>query len=197
MSMAQKIKDHRHELNFWITLLRGVFAILLGLALILQPEKVRPILVNFMGMFWMMSGIISLRWGAIGDKPRPLARLAGVIGILAGAVTLGRNIMGNIVSEVIVISLLGLVILLTGLLHAIGGFRTDEEERQWSWVSFILGVFEVILGILLLISPLDLETFVYWAASIWAFLGGFLIIGEALRVRRKLQKHIEGTLSPN
>ncbi len=53
---------------FWITLARSVLATALGLALILQPEKTRPMLVNFMGMFWLMAGIMSLCWGAYGAR---------------------------------------------------------------------------------------------------------------------------------
>jgi uncharacterized membrane protein HdeD (DUF308 family) len=195
-SMLQKIKAHTHEVKFWITLLRGIFAILLGLALILQPEKVRPILANFMGMFWMLSGIISLRWGAVGERSRPLARLAGAIGILAGIVMLGRKMIGIVISEAILISLLGIVILLTGLLHAIGGFRTDEDVRQWSWSSFTLGVIEIILGVLLILSPLELGQFVYWAVSIWAFVGGAIIIAEALYLRRQALIHRGEGLPP-
>jgi uncharacterized membrane protein HdeD (DUF308 family) len=32
-----------------------------GLALILNPDKTRPMLVNFSGMFWLMGGIMTLR----------------------------------------------------------------------------------------------------------------------------------------
>ena len=53
---------------FWITLVRGLLAIGLGVVLIFQPDKTRPMLVNFMGMFWLVSGIISLRWGARGER---------------------------------------------------------------------------------------------------------------------------------
>ena len=53
---------------FWITLVRGMLAITLGVALVFWPDKARPILVNFMGMFWLVSGIVSLRWGVHGER---------------------------------------------------------------------------------------------------------------------------------
>ena len=40
-----------------------MLATALGLALILQPDKARPMLINFMGVFWLAAGIVSLRWG--------------------------------------------------------------------------------------------------------------------------------------
>ena len=69
---------------FWITLVRGMLAVTLGVALVYWPDKARPILVNFMGMFWLVSGIVSLRWGVHGERAKGLSLLAGATGVLAG-----------------------------------------------------------------------------------------------------------------
>lgn len=61
---------------FWITVVRGMLAISLGIALVFQPDKARPGLVSFMGMFWLFSGIVSLRWGVHGERARGLSLLA-------------------------------------------------------------------------------------------------------------------------
>ena len=53
-----------------MTLIRGILVTLLGLALLIQPNKARPMLVNFMGMFWLASGIMSVRWSATGHPER-------------------------------------------------------------------------------------------------------------------------------
>ncbi len=76
---------------FVITLIRGMFAIILGVALLFQPDKTRPLLVSFMGMFWLGSGIISLRWGVHGERARGLSLLAGAAGVLAGLGMLSRR----------------------------------------------------------------------------------------------------------
>jgi uncharacterized membrane protein HdeD (DUF308 family) len=47
----------KHNTAFGVTLARSLLAVALGLALVLKPEKTRPMLVNFMGMFWLMAGI--------------------------------------------------------------------------------------------------------------------------------------------
>jgi uncharacterized membrane protein HdeD (DUF308 family) len=58
-------REHRgtHSPVFWVTLVRGFFAILLSLALSFQPERTQSTLLTFMGIFWLMNGIISIRWG--------------------------------------------------------------------------------------------------------------------------------------
>lgn len=175
----------RRSVGFWVTLFRGILAAFLGVALIIQPDKARPILVNFMGMFWLASGIMSLRWGGFGLRAKRLSMAAGVVGILAGALVLSRGLTRGLLGETLVISILAGVMVLTGIIHAVGGFRTEEDGRRWSWTSLILGIFEIVLGVLLLTSPLDPGPFVYLAAVVWAFVGAFMLLGDALRQRAR------------
>jgi uncharacterized membrane protein HdeD (DUF308 family) len=70
----------------WITASRGVMAIVLGLALALQRDRAPAALVNFMGVYWMLNGIVTLRWGlAVQGRRRRLPLAAGAIGIVTGA----------------------------------------------------------------------------------------------------------------
>ena len=185
---------------FVITLIRGMFAITLGVALLFQPDKTRPFLVSFMGMFWLMSGIVSLRWGVHGERARGLSLLAGAAGVLAGLGMLSRLFATGFVGEDVLLSLTGLIILLTGLMHIVGGFRAGPEvsnlfsqNRKWSWTAFILGVFEIVLGVLLVIEPLGRGPLVYYVASVWALVGGVILIGNALRIRRMKQTAKQGS----
>jgi len=168
-----------------ITLIRGLLAIGLGSILLFQPDKTRPMLANFMGMFWLASGIISIRWSASGGRARRVGILAGVIGVLAGLGMLTRGLTNAWISQDILFSILGVVILLTGVLHIFGGFRVGETaHRKWSWTSFILGAFEIVLGMMLIVEPMGRSTFFYLAASIWALVGGAILIMDAVRIRK-------------
>jgi uncharacterized membrane protein HdeD (DUF308 family) len=184
---SRTIKPSRkHLVAFWVTILRGILATLLGIALIFQPDKTRPMLVNFMGMFWLASGIMSLRWGASGQRARRRSLAAGVIGIIGGLIVLTRELARDFLDDRVVVYILGAVIVLTGLIHVFGGFRVGEEtERQRSWTSLLLGIFEIVLGALLLTSPTEPGPGIFIAASIWAFIGGFMLFGDALRQRAK------------
>lgn len=181
----------KKNVAFAITLIRGILAVSLGAALLFQPDKALPMLGNFMGMFWLASGIISLRWGAAGERPRRIAVLAGVIGVLAGLAMLTRRLTSTWVQEDIIFSLLGVVILLTGLLHIFGGFRVGEgAHRTWSLTAFLLGAFEIVLGIMLIVEPYGRSIFFYVAIVIWALVGGFILITEAIRLRRAHQGEV-------
>ena len=169
---------------FIITLVRGILAVSLGTILLFQPDKTRPMLANFMGMFWLVSGIISLRWGASGERARSAAVLAGVIGVLTGMAILTRGLTAEWIRQDILFSLLGVVILLTGMLHVFGGFQIGESHRRFTLTSVLLGIFEIVLGIVLVIEPLNRSVFFYFIIGIWAFLGGFILITSAIRLRR-------------
>ena len=181
----------KKNVAFAITLIRGILAVSLGTVLLFQPEKTLPMLGNFMGMFWLASGIISLRWGASGDHPHRFAVLTGVIGVLAGLAMLTRSLTRSWVQEDILFSLLGVVILLTGVLHIFGGFRVGEGvHRKWSLTAFLLGAFEIVLGIMLILEPYGRDTFFYMAVVIWALVGGFILITDAVRLRRVYQGEV-------
>jgi uncharacterized membrane protein HdeD (DUF308 family) len=85
------------------------------------------------------------------------------------------------VPEIAVVELLGAVILLTGVLHMTGQFRIGGiTRRRRTTLHFLLGLFEVVLGAMLMWSPLELGPITYWAATIWALMFGVLFIGDAL-----------------
>ena len=177
---------------FTITLIRGLLAISLGAILLFQPDKTRSMLGNFMGMFWLASGIVSIRWSVSGERARRVAFLTGVIGVLAGLAMLTRDLTTAWVRQDILFSLLGVVIVLTGTLHISGGFRIGEHaHRKWSWTSFILGAFEIVLGVMLIFEPMGRSFVFYLAVSIWALVGGVILFLDAIRIRRSTEEMVQ------
>ena len=76
-------------------------------------------------------------------------------------------------------------------MHVTEGFRhgTDRWQHRKHLAS-ILGGFEIVLGLLLIIEPQQRGALVYWMGSLWALLVGILLIGDALRMR--VQEKREG-----
>ena len=171
---------------FWITLARSVLALALGLALVFQPDKTRPMLVNFIGVFWLAAGIVSLRWGASGERARRMAVVVGIVGIVAGVLILGRFLLIQLVGEAPIVLLLGIIVMLTGLVHVFEGFRTGPGHvRQRSWTSTLLGAFEIVLGLVALLWREEFGPVFYAVVTIWAFMAAFVLLREALRQRSR------------
>jgi uncharacterized membrane protein HdeD (DUF308 family) len=170
----------------------------LAVALLINPDKSRTFLGNFMGMFWLATGIISLRWGIRGERARGLTVVAGLVGVLAGLGMLGRRFAAGWAAEDVFFSVLGLIVLLTGGMHIFGGFRKGpERRRQRSWMSVLLGVFEAALGVMLVVEPMGRGPAVYVSAGIWALIGGTILIGDALRMRRQGRQAAEPEDEPD
>jgi uncharacterized membrane protein HdeD (DUF308 family) len=70
------------QVVIWVTLVRGILALTLGLALLIQPVKVHSFLITSMGIFWLVSGVMSIRWGLSGRRARGMPLLAGIVGVL-------------------------------------------------------------------------------------------------------------------
>ena len=49
--------------------------------------------------------------------------------------------------------------------------------------SVLLGAFEIVLGFVLIVEPMGRSDFFYLIVSIWAFIGGFILITAAIRLR--------------
>jgi uncharacterized membrane protein HdeD (DUF308 family) len=166
---------------FLLLLIRGTLVIVLGLVLIFNPNKSQDLLFNFMGVFWLTSGIALLRQGADSGLGSRTSRVVALVGILTGLIVFFRDVVRSWLAEVVVFELLGAVILLTGALHVLGEFRIGGwATRKTTWGHFFLGIFEIVLGAMLLFSPLDQGPIVYWTATLWALVSGTLIIGSAL-----------------
>ena len=177
-----------------MTVVRGVVALLFGLALIAYPDKVWTVLLNFMGLFSLMSGIMGLLWSVHGERPRPLAMVIGAIGSLAGVLVLVRNLVRGLLPELTLIFLLGGVAVLMGIIHLAEGIPNVREGRlERSWFSVPLGVFEVVLGTLVFYTPLKIGPAVYWAMTTWSLAGAIWLFSQALILRAQMRQSQEDT----
>jgi uncharacterized membrane protein HdeD (DUF308 family) len=166
----------------WITVARGVMAIALGLALALHHDRAPAALANFMGVYWILNGIVMVRAGmAVEGRRRRVALVAGLIGVVTGAVALLFN-----VDTTFLLSILGVVIALTGIVHLKGGFELAEMSgRRWR-PGVPLGILEIGLGATLVLTSGVGGSLSTWLASAWALLGGIVLVSDALLVRRRL-----------
>ena len=76
----------------------------------------------------------------------------------------------------------------TGETHFLSENRSRMWPRTWSWTAFLLGLFEIVLGLMLVVEPMGRGPWVYLAASVWALIGGVILLGDAVRLRRIRQR---------
>ena len=114
--------------------------------------------------------------------------VSGVVGLTTGVVVLARTMFASLFSREFAIHLVGTTALLVGVLHIGRGFRTEPLlHRRWGWDSFLLGVFEVVLGVSLLAGAAGSQWMID-AISAWAIGGGVILILDAAQLRRAARK---------
>ena len=200
MSNQKQVHQSRSQIVvFVISLVRGIMAVVLGIILIFSPETSQSLLMNTMGLFWLTSGLVLIRRP---ERKRVMGRRMawglGLIGIFTGLLMVSRNITRLWMPEIAVIELLGAVILFTGILHMLGEFRVGTVfKRRQETLHFLLGLFEIVLGLALILSPLEHGSITYWTATIWALIFGVLVISEALIKRFGRKKETDAPTQPD
>jgi uncharacterized membrane protein HdeD (DUF308 family) len=139
---------------WWLTALRGLVALALAIAVGVAGRSSAR-LVTFLALFWMTGGLITLRF-ALAIRPRPGFRLglAAALAALVGAVlVLLRDRLSGLVDPDVFVGLLGVSAVLTGVLRVLGGFAAEERlGRRWTLGGIVLGMLELGLGALLLLT---------------------------------------------
>ena len=171
--------------HWWITLVRGIAALLLGLALLVAPVRSRPMMAQYMGTYWLASGVMSITWGLRVARRPGVWLVAGIVGVIGGVAIVSHSLIASLVAPRVMVDLFAVVAILTGLLHLLEGYRIRQDHgRKWSWGSLFLGVVQIVLGALILASPEEVPTGVLYVAMIWALIGGIGLLADAYRWRR-------------
>ena len=110
--------------------------------------------------------------------------MVGAIGILAGAIAIGSRFITPLVSEAVLYIALGVVMIITGILHISGRMSVKHAELHRSRSGTLLGIFEIILGLILTLAS-TIGPVIYTLSLIWAVFGGIALMADALQMRRE------------
>ena len=170
--------------RFWLlNLIRGIVALMVGVLILAWPDVGGKLFVNFLAVFWLTSGVMILQWGFTVHQRRGLWLVAGTVGTIVGVALLLRYFYQRYLDPTSAVRILGALALFVGLINLLGGFRTPSTTREEGIGRVILGAFEVGLG-LLLITIDTLGPLSKLLAGGWAFVGGIILILQAVQIRR-------------
>ena len=163
---------------WWVFLLQGVAGIILGLMLLTDPGATLIVLVTFLGFYWLFTGVMALvRVFVDRSVPWIWSLLIGAVGIFAGLVVLHHPLLAALTVPAVIVIVLGVEGLIMGVLDIIGGFTGGGIG------SFLLGVVNFIIGLLLLGAPLMAALAVPLVFGVLLLIQGIVLIVLALRVR--------------
>jgi uncharacterized membrane protein HdeD (DUF308 family) len=176
MAAAMAHKDQSDV--WWIFLLEGIAAIIFGALLITNPAATLVALVVFLGFYWLFVGVLELvRVFVDRSVPWYWSLLIGVLGIVAGIIVLNHPIFAALVLPTAIVVWLGVLGLVIGVFAMIGGFTGGGVG------SFIFGLVNFVIGLILLGSPMVAALAVPLVFGILLVIQGVILIVWAFKVR--------------
>jgi len=168
--------------NWWALALRGVLAILFGLAAFVLPGVTLTVLVLLFGAYALIEGVLAVIAGVRAAERHerwwPIV-LEGIASALAGLVTFVWPAM----TAVVLLWVIAFWALVTGVVKVVSAIRI-RRHLPGELVHGLNGIISILFGLVLLIVPgLGLLVIVWWIAA-YVALCGILLVVLALRLRR-------------
>jgi uncharacterized membrane protein HdeD (DUF308 family) len=166
--------------NWGALAVRGVAAVLFGLAALIWPGLTLAVLIIFYGAYAVVDGVFAILAGLrAGSGTRTWLLLAeGALGILAGLIA----VFWPGVSAVVLLYIIAFWAIFGGLLRIVGAVLLRREiDNEWTMV--LSGALWVLLGIVLFVLPGAGLLSLAWLIGIFALGAGITLIVLAFRVR--------------
>ena len=167
--------------NWWVVVLRGVFAVLFGVIAWTWPGVTMGALVLMWGAYCFADGVLAIVSAVSGAGGRPWWVLA-----LEGAIGLGAAAVAFLYPGLTAITLVYLIAawaIATGIMEIAAAIRLRAEIKGEFWLA-LAGLASVAFGVLLLARPGVGVLAVVWMIGAYAFVFGVMLIALGFRLRR-------------
>ena len=165
---------------WWMTLLRGLFWILLGITIFASPGISLVALTLALGAVMFIDGIINIGHAFSGRKERDdwwVLLLVGLAGVGIGVLTF-RNPALTAISVIFYVAIWAIA---TGLLEILGAIRLRKQIEGEIWLA-LAGIASVIFGVWLVARPGAGALALLWLIAIYAIAFGVLLVLLAFKV---------------
>lgn len=164
--------------NWWAFMLRGVLAVLFGLAAFAWPGLTAAVLLMFLGAWFLVDGVFGLAAAFRSEEDRMMNILSSAISIIAGLVVLVKPLAGMVAVAIVI----GVWAIFKGVLEISAAIRLRKEMEN-EWFLILAGVISVIFGAIIILRPdAGIMAFV-WILGLYAILFGILmmVLGSKLK----------------
>ena len=176
---ATQNTDHKHELAWWVILLQGFLSIIIGFFFLASPGISVVVIIQLLGIYWLVSGVLTLVSIFIDKYLWGWKLFSGVIGILAGVYIIQNPILNAVLIPTLVVTILGIQGIIYGIVYIF------EAIKGLGWGTAILGILSILLGILLISSPLFAAKWIILMLGVFNLVGGISAVLYAIFVARK------------
>ena len=168
--------------NWWAMALRGVAAILFGLAAFFLPLVTIGSLVLVFAAYMLVDGVLAIAAGvraAARHERWGLLILEGVVNLVAGVAAFALPGL----TLLVLITLLGVWSVVSGGLMLLAAFRLHGGHGRW--LLALGGLVSIVWGVLLFFSPIVGALVLTWWLGAYALAFGVLLLILAFQLRGK------------
>jgi uncharacterized membrane protein HdeD (DUF308 family) len=132
---------------WWLVLLQGIAAIIIGLMLLTNPAATTLVIVQVLGWYWLFTGVMNLVLIFVDNTMWGWKLVIGVLGIMAGVFVIKHPIYSGILIPTTLVVVLGIEGLIIGVVDIVKAFKGG------GWGIGFLGLFSILIGGMLLARP--------------------------------------------
>lgn len=170
---------------WWVLLLRGILAILFGLAIWFMPGLTLVILVIVFGAYALVDGAMAIFLSVSSrdtDKNWGIHLIEGILGVIFGIVVLTWPELAAVTGGITILALIAFWAIATGIMQIVTAVSLRKEIDNEFWLG-LGGLLSVIFGFVILRFPLGSALALTWLIGGYSIAFGVLFIMLALRVR--------------
>jgi uncharacterized membrane protein HdeD (DUF308 family) len=167
----------KSAIPWWLLLVEGIAAIVVGVLLLMNPAKMSVLLVQVLAIYWLIKGIVAIISIFIDSTAWGWKLFIGIVGIIAGYVLIQHPIGGTLTVAVSFTVVLGIQGIIIGIVEIIQAFQGG------GWGIGILGGLSGIIGVWLLLNARAAAAVLPWVLGILAIIGGIFAIVMAFKLK--------------
>ena len=186
--------DTRDELYlsnyWWVLTIRGIAAILFGVAAVFWPGITLVALVYLFSAFILVYGVVDLVHGISGSGSAGAGR---ILTLLLGALEIGLGVYllrHTGVAAATLILLIGFMLIIRGVFEVVMAFAEDSATGKT--LSLVTGAVAVLAGVVVLTQPASAGVAFVWILGVFALVSGPLLIAMSLDVKREMHELTNG-----
>ncbi|GCE15774.1 membrane protein [Tengunoibacter tsumagoiensis] len=171
--------------QWWLAMIAGIALFIVGLLFLISPKMSLIVLVQLLGTYWLIVGILTFVSLSIDRTLWGWKIVEGTLGVLAGLLVIRDPLWSALFVPAILVLFLAIEALL------MGGAQIVHGASGGGLGLIILGVLNVIFGVILFFNPL------LGAVALPIMLGIFAIIGgSTLAIRAFLSRPQASSVNP-
>lgn len=176
---------------WWLFLVRGIFAVILGILALVMPVTTFAVLVIFIGVYMFIDGLFTAASAISSRKSRPYWGwwlFSGIASIIIGIITL----YNPFITAFAIVMLIAVWAIVIGIMEIIWAIQIRKEIKGEGWY-ILAGVITLLFGLMVFLIP---ESGIVLLASLfglYALIIGILLISAGIRLRKRRTGNISLT----